>query len=71
MAWSFPIGRLFGSEIRIHVTFLLFLVWLGVGIRQVIVFWRWRRKYRAYKEQQKRLEENLDFEKEKGGSSHS
>lgn len=31
MAWSFPIARLFGSEIRIHVTFLLLLAWIGVA----------------------------------------
>jgi Zn-dependent protease/CBS domain-containing protein len=29
MAWSFPIGRLFGSEIRVHATFLLLLAWIG------------------------------------------
>ena len=28
MSWSFPIGRLFGSEIRVHVTFLLLLLWI-------------------------------------------
>ncbi|HMB48210.1 MAG TPA: site-2 protease family protein [Afifellaceae bacterium] len=31
MAWSFPIGRLFGSEIRIHTTFFLLLLWIGVA----------------------------------------
>jgi Zn-dependent protease/CBS domain-containing protein len=31
MSWSFPIARLLGSEVRIHVTFLLFLVWIGVA----------------------------------------
>jgi stage IV sporulation protein FB len=31
MAWSFPIGRLFGSEIRIHVTFVLFLAWIAIA----------------------------------------
>lgn len=35
MRWSFPIGSLGGTVIRIHVTFLLFLVWLwGVYFRQ-------------------------------------
>ena len=29
MSWSFPIARLFGSEIRIHVTFFLLLAWIG------------------------------------------
>jgi len=29
MSWSFPIGRLFGSELRVHVTFFLLLAWVG------------------------------------------
>ena len=31
MTWSFPIGRLLGSEIRIHITFFLLLAWIGVS----------------------------------------
>src|SRR3712207_7403753 len=31
MSWSFPIGRLLGSEIRIHITFFLLLAWIGVS----------------------------------------
>ncbi len=31
MAWSFPVGRLFGSEVRIHLTFFLLLLWIGVA----------------------------------------
>ena len=31
MAWSFPIGRIFGSEIRVHMTFFLLLLWIGVA----------------------------------------
>jgi stage IV sporulation protein FB len=31
MSWSFPIARLLGSEIRIHVTFFLLLAWIGVA----------------------------------------
>lgn len=31
MTWSFPIARILGSEVRIHVTFLLFLVWIAVA----------------------------------------
>lgn len=30
MAWSFPLGRVFGTEIRIHLTFFLLLAWIGV-----------------------------------------
>ena len=31
MSWSFPIGRLLGSEIRVHVTFFLLLAWIGIA----------------------------------------
>jgi stage IV sporulation protein FB len=31
MTWSFPVGRLFGSEIRIHATFFLLLLWIGAA----------------------------------------
>ena len=30
MAWSFPIARLFGSELRVHATFFLILLWIGI-----------------------------------------
>jgi hypothetical protein len=41
----------------------VFLVWLGIGIRQWIVFSKWAQKYRMYKEVQQKVEESLDFEK--------
>lgn len=40
----------------------VFLVWLGVGIRQWIVSSRWKRKYQEFKALQKKVEESLDFE---------
>ncbi len=30
MQWSLPLGRVAGSEIRIHLTFLLLLLWIGI-----------------------------------------
>jgi energy-coupling factor transporter transmembrane protein EcfT len=39
-----------------------FLVWLGVGIRQWIVFSRWKRRYQEYKKSRKKVDESLDFE---------
>jgi stage IV sporulation protein FB len=30
MSWSFPIGTVRGTVIRIHLTFLLFLAWIGI-----------------------------------------
>lgn len=29
MSWSFSLGRLLGSELRVHVTFFLLLAWIG------------------------------------------
>lgn len=47
----------------------VFLAWLGVGIKQWIVFSKWLRKFRLYKERQKELEDLLDFEKNHEGKS--
>ncbi|MDQ5875571.1 MAG: hypothetical protein M3288_01875 [Thermoproteota archaeon] len=48
---------------------VVFLAWLGVGIRQWIVFSKWTQKYRLYKELQKKLDERLDFDKRAGGNN--
>ncbi|SLN31573.1 Putative zinc metalloprotease Rip3 [Roseivivax jejudonensis] len=29
MTWSFPIGRLLGSQLRVHITFFLLLAWIA------------------------------------------
>src|SRR5215210_2617838 len=31
MGWSLPIGVVKGTVIRVHITFLLFLAWIGVA----------------------------------------
>jgi Zn-dependent protease/CBS domain-containing protein len=31
MTWSFSIGHLFGSELRVHATFFLLLAWIGAA----------------------------------------
>ena len=31
MSWSIPLGRVAGTEIRLHLTFLLLLAWIGVA----------------------------------------
>ena len=31
MVWSFPIGRFLGSELRVHATFFLLLLWIGLS----------------------------------------
>jgi Zn-dependent protease len=35
MRWSFQIARIAGTEVRIHLTFLLFLAWIGFSYYQV------------------------------------
>jgi len=31
MTWSFSLGRLFGSQVRVHITFFLLLAWIGAA----------------------------------------
>ena len=31
MQWSFTIGRIAGTATRIHITFLMFLLWIAVS----------------------------------------
>ncbi len=47
----------------------VFLVWLAVGVRQWIVFSKWTKKYRLYKELQRKLDERLDFENKTKGET--
>ncbi|NOD87164.1 MULTISPECIES: site-2 protease family protein [unclassified Ruegeria] len=35
MTWSFSLGRLLGSELRVHVTFFLLLAWVGFAAYSV------------------------------------
>ena len=34
MRWSVKIGRIAGTEIRLHITFLIFLAWIGFAYYQ-------------------------------------
>ncbi len=57
-------GREFAS---LHfVPNLIFLIWLGVGIRQWYVLSKWSKKYQRYKELQKKLDEKLDYDNNEG-----
>ena len=31
MLWSFDIGRIAGTAIKVHITFVLFLAWIAVA----------------------------------------
>jgi len=39
---------------------IVVLVWLGIGIRQWFVLSKWDKKYKKYKEMQKKIDEKLD-----------
>lgn len=40
------------------------LVWIGVGIRQWFVLSKWTKKYKQYKELQKKVDEKLDYDED-------
>ena len=38
MSWSLPIFRIAGIQLRIHVTFLLLIIWLALGSASAVIF---------------------------------
>jgi hypothetical protein len=40
------------------------LVWIGIGIRQWFVLSKWTKKYKQFKELQKKVDEKLDYDEE-------
>ena len=44
------------------VPILIFLIWLGIGIRQWFVLSKWTKKYERYKELQKKVDEKLNYD---------
>ena len=53
-------GRGFGLARAVPI--LIFLIWLGIGIRQWFVLSKWTKKYERYKELQKKIDEKLDYD---------
>ena len=47
---------------RIIIPFFVIIAFLVVGVRQWIVLSKWTRKYKEYKELQKKVDEKFDFE---------
>jgi hypothetical protein len=41
------------------------LFWLGIGIRQWFVLSKWTKKYKQYKQLQKKIDEKLDYDNDK------
>ena len=44
------------------IPILIFIVWLGIGIRQWFVLSKWTKRYERYKELQKKIDEKLDYD---------
>jgi hypothetical protein len=59
-------GRGFGLARAVPI--LIFLIWLGIGIRQWFVLSKWTKKYERYKELQKKIDEKLDYDTNGGNA---
>jgi Na+-driven multidrug efflux pump len=57
-----PEGFGHGFGLARAVPILIFLIWLGIGIRQWFVLSKWTKKYERYKELQKKIDEKLDYD---------
>ena len=58
----YPQGFGPGFGLARAVPILIFLIWLGIGIRQWFVLSKWTKKYERYKELQKKIDEKLDYD---------
>ncbi len=47
---------------RVMIPFLVILAFAIVGIRQWLILLKWTKKYKAYKELQKKIDEKFDFD---------
>lgn len=50
-----------------YVAIAIAVIFLGIGVRQWTTLSKWTRKYKVYKEMQRRVDEKLDFEGERKG----
>jgi hypothetical protein len=48
------------------VPIAIFIVWLGVGIRQWFILSKWTKKYERYKELQRKVDEKLGYDIDEG-----
>lgn len=51
-----------GFAVARIIPILIFIVWLGIGIRQWFVLSKWTKRYERYKELQKKIDEKLDYD---------
>jgi hypothetical protein len=57
-----PGGFGHGFAVARIIPILIFIVWLGIGIRQWLVLSKWTKRYERYKELQKKIDEKLDYD---------
>jgi hypothetical protein len=55
-----PQGARFGISQAVVIGIVL--LWIGIGIRQWLVLSKWTKKYKQYKELQKKIDEKLDYD---------
>ena len=55
-----PAGARFGISQAVVIGIVL--LWIGIGIRQWLVLSKWTKKYKQYKELQKKIDEKLDYD---------
>ena len=46
------------------IIIVISLVWLGIGIRQWIVLSKWDKKYQQFKQQQEKIDKELEDDSE-------
>jgi hypothetical protein len=45
-----------------YATIIIGAIFLGIGVRQWLLLSKWTRKYKTYKEMQRKVDEKLDFD---------
>jgi hypothetical protein len=60
------VSKSFSSSFEIagYGTIILAIVFLVLGVRQWMILSKWTKRYKLYKELQKRVDDRLDFEKD-------
>jgi hypothetical protein len=51
-----------GFALARAIPILIFIVWLGIGIRQWFVLSKWTKKYERYRELQKKIDAKLGYD---------
>ncbi len=54
-----------------YTTIAIAIAFLAIGVRQWLILSRWTKKYKTYKELQRKIDEKLDFEKGIASESES